>query len=37
MFDAAETLAHLNVPSGNRLERVTGDRAGQHSIQISRQ
>ena len=37
MLYAAETLADLTVPPGNRLEKLTGDRAGQHSIRISRQ
>ena len=37
MLDAAETLADLRVPPGNRLEKLAGDRAGQHSIRVSRQ
>jgi toxin HigB-1 len=37
MLDAAETLADLRVPPGNRLEKLTGDRAGQHSIRINQQ
>ena len=38
MLDAAETLADLTVPPGNRLEKLAGDRAGQqHSIRINRQ
>lgn len=37
MLDAAETLGDLRVPPGNRLEKLTGDRAGQHSIRINRQ
>ena len=37
MLDAAETLADLAVPPGNRLEKLAGDRAGQHSIRINRQ
>ena len=37
MLDAAETLADLMVPPGNRLEKLAGDRAGQHSIRINRQ
>ena len=32
MLDAAETLTDLLVPPGNRLEKLTGDRAGQYSI-----
>ncbi len=30
-------LAELAVPPGNRLERLKGDRAGQHSIRINEQ
>lgn len=37
MLDAAETLADLRVPPGNRLEKLSGDRAGQWSIRISDQ
>ena len=28
-------LRELNVPPGNRLERLRGNRAGQHSIRIN--
>jgi len=35
MLDAAETLADLKIPPGNRLEKLAGDRAGQHSIRIN--
>lgn len=35
MLDAAETLADLRVPPGNRLEKLSGDRQGQHSIRIN--
>ncbi len=37
ILDAAETLADLRVPPGNRLEKLTGGRAGQHSIRINDQ
>lgn len=37
ILDAAETLADLRVPPGNRLERLTGNRAGEHSIRINDQ
>jgi hypothetical protein len=37
MLDAAETLADLAVPPGNRLEKLAGDRAGEHSIWVNRQ
>jgi len=33
----AESLGDLRMPPGNRLERLTGDRAGQHSIRINDQ
>lgn len=35
MLDAAMTLSDLRVPPGNRLERLRGGRAGQHSIRIN--
>lgn len=37
MLDASETLADLRVPPGNRLEKLSGDREGQHSIRINDQ
>jgi toxin HigB-1 len=37
MLDAATELGDLRVPPGNRLERLKGDRAGQHSIRINDQ
>jgi toxin HigB-1 len=37
VLDAAETLADLRVPPGNRLEKLRGDREGQHSIRINQQ
>ena len=37
MLDAAETLGDLRVPPGNRLEKLTGDRAGQYSIRVNQQ
>jgi proteic killer suppression protein len=36
-LDAAIALEDLRVPPGNRLEALTGDRAGQHSIRINDQ
>ena len=36
-LDAAERLDDLRIPSANRLERLSGDRAGQHSIRINDQ
>ena len=35
--NAAAVLNDLRVPPGNRLELLTGDRAGQHSIRINDQ
>ncbi len=35
MLDAAETLADLRVPPGNRLEKLSGDREGEHSVRIN--
>lgn len=37
MLDAAESLADLKVPPGNRLEALKGGRKGQHSIRINDQ
>ena len=37
MLDAATTLDDLRVPPANRLEKLKGDRAGQHSIRVNRQ
>ena len=36
-LDAAATLDFLRSPPGNRLEQLTGDRQGQHSIRINDQ
>lgn len=35
MIDAAAVLKDLQVPPGNRLEALSGDREGQHSIRIN--
>jgi toxin HigB-1 len=35
-LDRAVSLSDLTIPQGNRLERLKGDRAGQHSIRINR-
>lgn len=35
--DAAEALDDVRVPPGNRLEKLRGDRSGQHSIRINDQ
>ena len=37
VLDAAEVLSDLRVPPGNRLEKLSGDRKGQHSIRINDQ
>lgn len=37
MLDAAEVLEDLRIPPGNRLEKLAGDRRGQHSIRINDQ
>jgi addiction module HigA family antidote len=37
LLDAAERLEDLRIPPGNRLEKLTGDRKGQHSIRINDQ
>jgi len=36
-LDAAVTLDDLRVPPGNRLEKLRGDRRGQHSIRLNDQ
>jgi proteic killer suppression protein len=36
-LDSAETLRDLASPPGNRLEALSGDRLGQHSIRINDQ
>jgi proteic killer suppression protein len=36
-LDSAVTLEFLRSPPGNRLEVLTGDRAGQYSIRINEQ
>ena len=37
MLNRAQTLQDLRVPPANQLERLVGDRVGQHSIRINRQ
>lgn len=37
ILDAAETLEDLRIPPGNRLEKLIGSRAGEHSIRIDQQ
>ena len=37
MLQAATVLDDLRIPPGNRLEALSGDRAGQHSIRVNDQ
>lgn len=37
LVDAAEGLEDLRSPPGNRLEKLGGNRAGQHSIRVNDQ
>jgi proteic killer suppression protein len=37
MLDAAESPGDLRIPPSNRLEKLVGDRRGQHSIRINDQ
>lgn len=37
ILDAADDLNDLRIPPDNRLEKLTGSRAGQHSIRINQQ
>jgi proteic killer suppression protein len=37
MLDAASQLEDVRVPPGNHLEKLKGDRQGQHSIRINDQ
>ena len=36
-IDSVASLQELNIPPGNRLEALRGDRAGLHSIRINEQ
>jgi proteic killer suppression protein len=35
MLNAAAVLSGMRAPPGNRLEPLSGDRAGQHSIRVN--
>jgi toxin HigB-1 len=35
LINAAESIKDLRVPPGNRLEKLTGDRAGQYSVRVN--
>jgi len=34
-LNAADNINDLRIPPGNRLEKLAGNRAGQHSIRIN--
>lgn len=36
-LNRVQDLRELSIPPGNRLERLSGDRVGQHSIRINEQ
>ena len=36
-LDSVESLSELNIPPGNKLEPLKGEREGQHSIRINDQ
>lgn len=36
-LDSVEQLSDLKTPPGNRLEALSGDRQGQHSIRVNKQ
>lgn len=35
ILDAATSINDLRIPPGNRLEKLVGDRIGQHSVRIN--
>lgn len=37
LINAAESINDLRVPPGNRLEKLSGDRAGQYSVRVNDQ
>jgi len=37
MLNNAATITDLRIPPANRLEKLTGDRAGQYSIRVNDQ
>ncbi len=37
LLDAADSIQDLRSPPGNHLERLTGNRKGQHSIRVNDQ
>lgn len=36
-LDSVTTLGELRIPPGNRLEALSGDRKGQHSVRLNEQ
>ncbi len=37
LIDAADNINDLRIPPGNRLEKLSGNREGQHSIRVNDQ
>jgi toxin HigB-1 len=37
LINAAESISDLRVPPGNRLEKLSGNRAGQYSVRVNDQ
>jgi len=37
VLDASDSLSDLRIPPSNRLEKLSGDRRGQHSIRVNDQ
>ena len=37
VLDASDSLNDLRIPPSNRLEKLSGDRRGQHSIRVNEQ
>jgi len=37
LIDSVDAVEELKVPPGNRLEKLSGDRKGQHSVRINDQ
>jgi proteic killer suppression protein len=37
LLDSVNSLQELRIPPANRLEKLSGDRKGQHSIRINKQ
>ena len=37
VLDASDSLKDLRIPPSNRLEKLSGDRRGQHSVRVNEQ